>query len=266
MGPRQRTGRPKGVRDGQKESGADRSAFETSPSIGTAPTRDEASSGRACRYALWLDGRSQWRTHVIGRSHPHALVIGATRPTGREVLSSATREGWTLRAMARKPRCAGVCLRPARNRARRDDGFEFAEDGHDGVEVVICLLGTPLTLTRVDLLVNRTDKHTAAMRAANVGRLICVTGMGAGDSRGHGCFLYDRVIASRARADLRRQGPTGGGCSRKRTRLAPRSACRSYERSSHGPIPGHCFLTFGATARASPARMWRTSLSPRRWV
>ena len=26
-------------------------------------------------------------------------------------------------------------------------------------------------------------------------RLICVTGIGAGDSRGHGGFLYDRVIA-----------------------------------------------------------------------
>ena len=33
-----------------------------------------------------------------------------------------------------------------------------------------------------------------AMRAAGVRRLVTVTGMGAGDSRGHGGFLYDALM------------------------------------------------------------------------
>ena len=34
----------------------------------------------------------------------------------------------------------------------------------------------------------------AAMKAGNVGRLVAISGMGAGDSRGHGGPLFDRVI------------------------------------------------------------------------
>src|SRR4030095_5147232 len=34
----------------------------------------------------------------------------------------------------------------------------------------------------------------AAMARHNVRRLICVTGIGAGDSKGHGGFLYDRIL------------------------------------------------------------------------
>jgi putative NADH-flavin reductase len=33
-----------------------------------------------------------------------------------------------------------------------------------------------------------------AMRGAGVRRLICITGIGAGDSKGHGGFVYDRII------------------------------------------------------------------------
>ena len=32
------------------------------------------------------------------------------------------------------------------------------------------------------------------MKMAGVRRLICVTGIGAGDSKGHGGFLYDRIF------------------------------------------------------------------------
>ena len=33
-----------------------------------------------------------------------------------------------------------------------------------------------------------------AMNAEQVSRLVCITGMGAGDSAGHGGFLFDRLI------------------------------------------------------------------------
>ena len=34
----------------------------------------------------------------------------------------------------------------------------------------------------------------AAMKQRGVRRLVCITGMGAGDSAGHGGFVYDRLI------------------------------------------------------------------------
>jgi putative NADH-flavin reductase len=34
----------------------------------------------------------------------------------------------------------------------------------------------------------------AAMARHHIRRLICVTGIGAGDSKGHGGFLYDRIL------------------------------------------------------------------------
>ena len=33
-----------------------------------------------------------------------------------------------------------------------------------------------------------------AMETQGVRRLVCITGIGAGDSRGHGGFLYDKII------------------------------------------------------------------------
>ncbi|TAK84466.1 MAG: flavin reductase [Betaproteobacteria bacterium] len=39
-----------------------------------------------------------------------------------------------------------------------------------------------------------TARLLEAMKANAVRRLLCVTGIGAGDSRGHGGFLYDRIF------------------------------------------------------------------------
>jgi uncharacterized protein YbjT (DUF2867 family) len=46
----------------------------------------------------------------------------------------------------------------------------------------------------VDLFSRSTQFLLAAMAKHGVARLVCVTGVGAGDSRGHGGFLYDRVL------------------------------------------------------------------------
>ena len=64
----------------------------------------------------------------------------------------------------------------------------------DGVSGVVSALGTPLLLRRVTLLSDGTRPLVEAMRRQGVPRLLCITGMGAGDSRGHGGFVYDRLI------------------------------------------------------------------------
>lgn len=63
-----------------------------------------------------------------------------------------------------------------------------------GITTVVSVLGTPLTTSPVRLLSEGTRNMVVAMHAAGVERLLCITGMGAGDSRGHGGFIYDRII------------------------------------------------------------------------
>lgn len=67
-------------------------------------------------------------------------------------------------------------------------------DAMTGVDVVICVLGTPLTVKPISLLSVGTTNLIQAMQTSGVQRLLCVTGMGAGDSRGHGGFVYDHLI------------------------------------------------------------------------
>lgn len=59
------------------------------------------------------------------------------------------------------------------------------------------------------MLSEGTRNIVTAMKQAGARRLLCITGMGAGDSRGHGGFLYDRVILplllGRIYADKNRQ-------------------------------------------------------------
>ena len=60
---------------------------------------------------------------------------------------------------------------------------------------MVSVLGTALSLVGpVTLLSAGTRNLVQAMQTAGVPRLLCVTGMGAGDSRGHGGFLYDRIL------------------------------------------------------------------------
>ncbi len=128
------------------------------------------------------------------QTYLHALLIGATGPTGQEVLAKAQSLEWRLRALARRPEAlaafAGV------HEVVRGDVLDEASLVHamSGVEVVICLIGTPFTMKPVSLLSDGTRHIVSAMAKAGCRRLICVTGMGAGDSRGHGGFLYDHII------------------------------------------------------------------------
>ena len=64
-----------------------------------------------------------------------------------------------------------------------------------GRDAVISSLGTPASPFReVTLLSTATRALVSAMKAERVSRLVCITGMGAGDSVGHGGFVFDNLI------------------------------------------------------------------------
>ncbi len=122
------------------------------------------------------------------------LVLDATGGTGREVVREAGREGHAVAALVRSPARAqdlsGAHL--VAGDARNEASLSRAREGCEGV---ISALGTGISpFKEITLLSTATKALIAAMRARGTKRLVCITGMGAGDSRGHGGFLYDRLI------------------------------------------------------------------------
>lgn len=126
------------------------------------------------------------------------LVIGATGATGQAIVREALAKGHTVTALVRSEAKARPLV----------PGAEFVEgDARDeaaltpalnGCEAVISALGTrkPNPFRTETLMSDGTRALVAAMKRSSIRRLVCITGLGAGDSAGHGGFVYDRIIKS----------------------------------------------------------------------
>jgi uncharacterized protein YbjT (DUF2867 family) len=122
------------------------------------------------------------------------LVLGATGATGRLIVGQAIAKGYQVVALVR-----------SKAKATNLAGAELIEgDARDpaalsravaGCDAVISSLGTPMSpFKEVTLLSTATRALVGVMAAQNVRRLVCITGLGAGDSRGHGGFVFDRLF------------------------------------------------------------------------
>jgi len=122
------------------------------------------------------------------------LVLGATGGTGRLIVSQALARGHQVTALVRSPAKASD-LKGARlvvGDVRDETALREALKGQDAV---VSALGTPASPYReVTLLSTATRALVDAMKAEHVSRLVCITGMGAGESAGHGGLLFDRLI------------------------------------------------------------------------
>ena len=122
------------------------------------------------------------------------LVLGATGGTGRVIVSQALARGHEVTALVRSPAKAGD-LQGANllvGDARDEGALRQALKGKDAV---VSALGTPASPFReVTLLSAATRALVSAMKAERVSRLVCITGLGAGDSAGHGGFVFDKLI------------------------------------------------------------------------
>jgi putative NADH-flavin reductase len=136
------------------------------------------------------------------------LVIGASKGIGLATVQAALKAGHSVRALAR----TATAIRIDHPKLEKVDGDARDQDKIQralaSVEAVIQTLGvTP----RPSLIVSGTRLFSAATRVlvdamenSPVKRLICVTGFGAGDSRGHGGLLYTaalRLFLDRVYAD-----------------------------------------------------------------
>jgi putative NADH-flavin reductase len=118
------------------------------------------------------------------------LIIGASRGIGLETVKAALEAGHSVRALARSAR--RIPMDHPQLEKMAGDALEAAtvKRALSGVGVVIQSLGVSagpeIIFEPTRLFSKATRVLVAAMEEAHVNRLICVTGFGAGDSRGYG--------------------------------------------------------------------------------
>jgi putative NADH-flavin reductase len=121
------------------------------------------------------------------------LIIGATGATGQIVMREALAQGHEVTALARDPSAMAAedpRLRVLQGNALDASSVEAAVAGQDAV---LSALGTR-SARPTTLFSESTHNVISAMNKHGVRRLICITGIGAGDSKGHVGFLYDRIM------------------------------------------------------------------------
>jgi uncharacterized protein YbjT (DUF2867 family) len=123
------------------------------------------------------------------------LIIGASRGIGLETVKAALKAGNSVRALARSARRIPVD-HPKLEKITGDAlDMVTVKAALTGVDAVIQSLGVSvgpeIIFEPTRLFSKATQVLVNAMEQVQVKRLICVTGFGAGDSRGHGGFLYN---------------------------------------------------------------------------
>ncbi|MGD0471854.1 MAG: SDR family oxidoreductase [Candidatus Velthaea sp.] len=122
------------------------------------------------------------------------LVLGATGGTGRLIVRDALAKGHSVVALVRS-KASAPDLRGA-NVVEGDARDEAALlRALDGCDAVVSSLGTGMSLYgEVTLLSVATPALVAAMTRSGVRRLVCISALGVGDSRGHGGFVFDNLF------------------------------------------------------------------------
>jgi len=126
------------------------------------------------------------------------LIIGASRGIGLETVKTALEAGHSVRALARSAR--RIPIDHPKLEKMAGDALEIAtvKRALREVDVVTQSLGIPagpeIILKPTRFFYKATRVLVTAMEEAQVKRLICVTGFGAVDSRGHGGFLYNAAF------------------------------------------------------------------------
>lgn len=122
------------------------------------------------------------------------LIVGATRGIGRQLVEQALASGHRVTALARHPERLEIDherLRKVRGDILDAQALSGAMAGQNAV---CCAIGVKTPWEQPGVFSKGTERLLDAMKTGAVRRLVCVTGIGAGDSRGHGGFLYDRVF------------------------------------------------------------------------
>lgn len=121
-------------------------------------------------------------------------IIGATRGIGLALTKMALERGHEVTALLRDPSKLSLShakLRIVTGDIRNQASIEAALAGQDAVCVCV---GVPPSRKPMDIFSQGAKNVLAAMQKTSGMKFISITGIGAGDSRGHGGFIYDKLI------------------------------------------------------------------------
>ncbi len=122
------------------------------------------------------------------------LIIGGSRGIGEALLESSVRRGFDVSVLARFPEKIAMDDSKAKiikgDVLNRDD-LKSAIKGQDAV---CSCIGVPITFKPVSLFSRAALNIVEVMEDNKDQKFIAITGIGAGDSKGHGGFLYDKIF------------------------------------------------------------------------
>jgi len=122
------------------------------------------------------------------------LIIGASRGIGLELVKQAIDAGHKVTALVRDKRVfEGHAHRNFKVRVGDIMTRKIVEGACVGQDAVCLTIGMVPSSKPVNLFSDGTRNVLGGMEQAGVKRLLAVTGIGAGDSEGHGGFFYDKV-------------------------------------------------------------------------
>jgi putative NADH-flavin reductase len=198
------------------------------------------------------------------------LILGASRGIGLQLLKQSLAAGHNVTAMARH--FQDLPDQPEQLRGISGDILDEAKvrEVMAGQEAVCLTIGVGVTRKPVTVFSRGTHNVLAAMAEHGVRRLLCITGIGAGDSRGHGGFLYDRIfkplLLKTIYEDKDRQEALIRASATDWTIVRPAFL-------TNGPLTGHyqvitdlSGITAGKISRADVAHFMLTELSANRYL
>ena len=121
-------------------------------------------------------------------------VMGASQGVGRELVKLSLAAGHEVTALVRD--AAKQVMKEPKLTIVVGDIRDPSAVGSvvSGKDAVCICVGIPPTRKPVDVFSEGTRQVLAAMKSTPGIKLIAITGIGAGDSKGHGGFFYDRII------------------------------------------------------------------------
>lgn len=120
------------------------------------------------------------------------LVLGARRGIGAALVRTASEAGHRVTGFSRLPSAlVSEAVAYRQGDVRNPDDIDAAVRDQDAV---VWTVGTGITREPVTLFSDGTRHVLDAMDRHGVRRLVAVTGIGAGNTKGHGGFSYDHII------------------------------------------------------------------------
>lgn len=122
------------------------------------------------------------------------LIIGASRGIGKALMECALEENNEVTVLARNP--SKITANHTQLSVLEGDILDVnsISSALKDQDAVCSCIGCPITFKPVDLFSRGAENIVAALTGKGEKKYVTVTGIGAGDSKGHGGFLYDKIF------------------------------------------------------------------------